>query len=83
MNALGKLTVPPVVITETVFAPAVPEGVTAVIEVAVFADTVAGAPPTVTVAPVKFVPVIMIVVPPVVGPVEGETDAIVGTGISV
>ena len=41
------------------------------------------APPTVTVALVKFVPVIVIVVPPVAGPVEGETDAIVGTGISV
>ena len=56
---------------------------TAGIEVAVLTDTVAGAPPTVTVALVKFVPVIVIVVPPVAGPVEGETDAIVGTGISV
>ena len=78
-----EFAVPKPVVTLTVCAPAFPEGVTAVIEVAVFADTVAGAPPTVTVAPVKFVPVIMIVVPPVAGPVEGETDAIVGTGISV
>ena len=83
MNALSEFAIPNVVVTLTVCAPAVPEGVTAVIEVAVFADTVAGAPPTVTVAPVKFVPVIVIVVPPVAGPVEGETDAIVGTGISV
>ena len=75
--------VPKPVVTLTVCAPAVPEGVTAVIEVAVLTDTVAGAPPTVTVALVKFVPVIVMVVPPVAGPVEGETDAIVGTGISV
>ena len=78
-----EFAVPKPVVTLTVCAPAVPEGVTAVIEVAVLPDTVAGAPPTVTVAPVKFVPVIVIVVPPVAGPVEGETDAIVGTGISV
>ena len=78
-----EFAVPKPVVTLTVCAPAAPEGVTAVIEVAVLPDTVAGAPPTVTVALVKFVPVIVIVVPPVAGPVEGETDAIVGTGISV
>ena len=83
MNAFVEFAIPNAVVTVTVCAPAVPEGVTAVIEVAVFADTVAGAPPTVTVALVKFVPAIVIVVPPVAGPVEGETDAIVGTGISV
>ena len=83
MNALSESAIPNVVVTLTVCAPAFPEGVTAVIEVAVFADTVAGAPPTVTVALVKFVPALVIVVPPVAGPVEGETDAIVGTGISV
>ena len=83
MNAFVKFAIPNVFETLTVCAPAFPEGVTAVIEVAVLPDTVAGAPPTVTVAPVKFVPVIVIVVAPVAGPVEGETDAIVGTGISV
>jgi hypothetical protein len=83
VKAFVEFAVPKPVVTLTVCAPAVPEGVTAVIEVAVLPDTVAGAPPTVTVAPVKFVPVIVIVVPPVAGPVEGETDAIVGTGISV
>jgi hypothetical protein len=83
VKAFVEFAVPKPVVTLTVCAPAVPEGVTAVIEVAVLPDTVAGAPPTVTVALVKFVPVIVIVVPPVAGPVEGETDAIVGTGISV
>ena len=83
MNAFVEFAIPNAVVTVTVCGPAVPEGVTAVIEVAVLTDTVAGAPPTVTVALVKFVPAIVIVVPPVAGPVEGETDAIVGTGISV
>ena len=40
---------------------------------------VAATPPTVTlVAPVKLVPVIVIVVPPAVEPLAGETDEIVG-----
>ena len=42
---------------------------------------VAATPPIVTlVAPVKLVPVIVIGVPPAVGPVAGETDEIVGGG---
>ena len=40
---------------------------------------VAAAPPTVTVAPVKFVPVIVIGVAPSAEPVEGVTPAIVGS----
>ena len=79
MNALGIDTVPPEVVTATVFAPAVPTGVNAVIEVALTTTTlVAAAPPTVTVAPVKFVPVMVIAVPAANGPEDGLTLAMVG-----
>ncbi len=66
--------------TDTVFAPIVPAGVTAVTVVALTTLTeVAASPPIVTeLAPVKFVPVIVIAVPPLVGPTFGETDEIVG-----
>ena len=65
---------------DTVLAPAVPAGVTAVTVVELTTLTeVAATPPIVTeLAPVKFVPVIVIAVPPVVGPVFGLTDEIVG-----
>ena len=71
---------PPTVVTTIVFAPAVPVGVTAVIEVALPTTTlVAATPPTVTsVAPVKFVPVIVIAVPATNGPDDGLTLVIVG-----
>ena len=71
---------PPTVVTTIVFAPAVPVGVTAVIEVALATTTlVAATPPTVTlVAPVKFVPVIVIAVPADNGPDDGLTLAMVG-----
>ena len=78
MNAFVKFAIPNAVVTVTVCAPAVPEGVTAVIEVAVLTDTVAGAPPTVTVAPVKLVPVMVMAVPPANGPEDGLTLAMVG-----
>ena len=82
MNALGKLTVPPAVVTATLCAPAVPAGVTAVMEVALTTTTlVAATPPTVTLlAPVKFVPVIVKAVPPNVVPDVGEMLATVGAG---
>ena len=85
MNALGIDPVPPAVVTATVFAPVVPIGVTAVIEVALTTTTlVAAVPPTVTLlAPVKFVPVIVNDVPPVIGPVLGVTLAIVGEATKV
>jgi hypothetical protein len=72
--------VPPGVVTVTVFAPAVPAGVTAVIVVGFTTTTlVAEAVPILTeVAPVKFVPVIVIAVPPRAEPELGVTDAIVG-----
>ena len=70
-------------VTATLFAPAVPAGVTAVTLVAETTTTlVAATPPTVTlVAPAtKFVPVIVIDVPPRVEPLVGVTDVIVGAG---
>ncbi len=72
--------VPPGVVTTTGFAPAVPAGVTAVTLVEEFTTTlVAATPPTVTLlAPVRFVPVIVIAVPPIVEPLVGLTDVIVG-----
>ena len=71
---------PPTVVTTTSFAPAVPTGVAAVNDVPEpFTTTlVATAPPTVTVAPLKFVPVIVIAVPAATGPDEGLTLAMVG-----
>ena len=82
VNALGNDAVPPAVVTATLCAPAVPAGVTAVIEVALTTKTlVAGTPPTVTLlAPVKFVPVIVKAVPPNVVPKVGAMLAMVGAG---
>ena len=67
-------------VTSTSRAPAVPAGVRAVSCVALTNVTlVADVPPTRTVAPdAKFVPVRVMLVPPAVGPVEGETDVSVG-----
>ena len=67
-------------VTVTSTVPAACGGVSAVMVVASTTTTlVASAPPTVTVGPaVKFVPVIVISVPPDVGPVEGVTLSIVG-----
>ncbi len=61
-------------------APALPAGVRAVTCVALEnATLVAATPATLTVAPeTKFVPVSVMVVPPVVGPEAGETDVSVG-----
>ena len=80
INALGKVAVPPAVVTTTSFAPAAPAGVTAVIDVSLTTTTlVAATPPTVTLdPPIKFVPVIVIAVPPVMSPTFGLTDEIVG-----
>ena len=80
VNALGKLTVPPAVVTATLFAPALPAGVTAVMLVDETTFTlVAATPSTVTLlAPVKFVPVMVIAVPPRVVPDDGLTPEIVG-----
>ena len=78
VNAPVDVATPPIVVTTTSFAPAVPDGVTAVIEVALATTTlVAAAPSTVTVAPVKFVPVMVIAVPAANGPEDGLTLAMV------
>ena len=84
MNPLVRFAVPPGVVTDTVFAPAVPTGVTAVTIVELTTLTeVAATPPIVTeLAPVRFVPVIVIAVPPLVDPVFGLTDEIVGVAYS-
>ena len=69
-----------VVVSETFTAPAAPDGVTAVTVVALTTTTeVAALPPTLTkFVPVRFVPVIVIAVPPVVRPTFGDTNPIVG-----
>ena len=76
------MAVPPGVVTTTLFAPAAPAGVTAVMTVEETTTTlVAVTPPTVTVdAPERFVPVIVIAVPPNVDPDVGETEDTVGAG---
>jgi len=51
-----------------------------VIDDAVVAVTVAAVPPIVTVPPDKFVPLIVMLVPPAVVPLDGVIDVIVGNG---
>ena len=82
MKALVWMAVPPAVVTATLFAPAVPAGVLAVIEVAFTTTTlVAAMPLTVTlVVPVKLIPVMVNAVPPRVDPEVGEMEVMVGAG---
>ena len=66
-------------VTTTFVAPAVPAGVVQVIDVAETTTLVQALPPTVTAAPAaKPVPVIVIAVPPAIGPEDGETEVTVG-----
>ena len=83
MNALGLVTLPLGVVSTTSLTPAVPIGVNAVTEVALTTATlVAAVPPIVTLlVPVKFVPEIVMVVAPLVGPDTGVTVPIVGSAI--
>jgi len=83
VNALALVAVPPTFVTATLFAPAVPAGVLAVIEVALTTTTLVAATPfTFTlVTPVKLVPVIVIAVLPLVGPDVGEIEVIVGAAM--
>jgi hypothetical protein len=78
-NVLGAFE-PVNVGTTTLAVPAAPAGVVAVIVVALTTLTpVAAVPPIVTpVAPVKPVPVIVTLVPPVVGPLAGAIAVTVG-----
>ena len=81
LNAPARVAVAPAVVTVTVAKPTAPAGVTAVKDVpALFTCTrVAATQPTITLAPVKFVPVIVIGMPPEVGRLGGLTEVIVGT----
>ncbi len=75
--------VPPPVVTVTSTAPGVPAGAVAVMEPGLFTvKAVAGFPDpkSTVVAPVKLVPVMVTVVPPVLGPDEGLTPVTVGAG---
>lgn len=70
---------PPGVVNTTFAAPAEPDGATTVTEVSLtLVSDVPEVPPIVTlVVPLKLVPVIVSVLP-VRGPLEGETEVIVG-----
>jgi hypothetical protein len=83
VNAFDTVAVPPGVVTDTEVAPAAPAGVNAVTVVAFTTVTeVAATPPIVTsVVPDKFVPVIVIGIPPETGPTFGLTTEIVGAGM--
>ena len=72
--------VPPAVVTRTLADPALPAGVVQVADVEeATLKVVQAVPPTdMPVAPVKLVPVMVMVVPPVVGPLVGKMDVSVG-----
>ena len=83
-NVNALLVAAPAEVVATIFVtPAAPAGVSAVICVSVTVALVTAAPPTVTTAPVKFVPVIVIGVPPTVVPDVGLTAVIVGSEVLV
>ena len=75
--------VPSGVVTSTLAVPALCAGVVQVMLVSLTTVTlVAAAPPMVTpVAPVKLVPVIVTLAPPLSGPLDGEMEETVGAGI--
>ncbi len=77
---MGACDVPPSgLVRVTATAPALLAGARTVAHESVTAVTVAGVPPTRTVAPAwKSVPLMVIVVPPVVGPLDGVRLVIVG-----
>ena len=72
--------VPPGVVTTTLAVPAAWAGVVTVMDVALFTTRlVAAVPPMVTpVAPVKSVPIMVMLVPPATGPLVGEILVTVG-----
>ncbi|BBH18908.1 hypothetical protein Back11_02530 [Paenibacillus baekrokdamisoli] len=84
-SAADVVDVPPVVVTLTSTVPALPAGAVAVICVAEFTvKPVAAVAPNVTaVAPDRFVPINVTVVPPDVGPDVGEMLVIVGAAVNV
>ena len=81
MNAPTFVPEPAGVVTTTFCAPSVPAGVTAVICKAFTAIMLATDPPTSTlVTPLKPVPLITMLVPPLIGPLLGATESIAGAG---
>jgi hypothetical protein len=66
------------VLTTRSLSPSLLDGEVTVSDVADELVTVAEFPPIVTVAPERLVPVMVIEVPPLVGPESGEIDVIVG-----
>lgn len=86
MYAPELVTAPPALVTITLTIPDEPlAGVTTVIDVALELTIVVPAvPPKVTAeVPVRLVPVIVTVVPPAIGPLDGDTDVIVGASTKV
>jgi hypothetical protein len=81
VKAFDRVAVPPGVVTDTLLAPAAPAGVTHVSIVGLTTvNPVADTDPTRTsVAPDRFVPVTVIVVPPASEPELGDTPATVGS----
>ena len=78
-----RFAVPPGVVIETFAGPCAPAGVTAKTVVALLTTKlVAAIPPMETaLAPVRFVPVIVIAVPPAIEPWFGAREEIVGAAM--
>jgi hypothetical protein len=76
--APGEVADPSALTTVTSNTPAPCAGVVTVTVVAVALTTAAAVPPIVTVAPLRFEPVIVTVCPPAAGPLAGSTLVIVG-----
>ena len=72
--------VPPSVVTSTLAVPVAAAGVVAIIvEALITVNALTGDPPTVTLlAPQRFAPVIVMVVPPASGPIAGLMDVTAG-----
>ena len=83
MNNVLAALAPPGVVTKTLAVPALPAGVVAVMLVELTTVTlVAAVPPrAIAVAPVKLVPVMVMVVPPACEPLVGEILVTVGAGL--
>ena len=82
MKQFDRVPVPPGVVTLMLLRPGVPAGVVHVIvEASTIVTPVATSVPIfTTVAPVKPEPEMVISVPPVARPPDGETEATTGTG---
>ena len=76
------LEVPPGVVTVTFTAPALPGGLVTVICVPESAAVFAAAPPKLTEAPPRLVPVIVTAVPPAVVPLDGDSPVTAGAGVA-